>query len=126
MGSESEVTSTVSMPADEVETPMKGVRTRNQVETVQPAKCDGCERDFKPRRRGQRFCIPACRVRAWRKDRVLTREQAARRARGMAARRRPRVGSRENPLQVRRCPECRSYWPATERDGAEVRCAEHR
>src|ERR1022692_1835402 len=101
----------------EAETAIKGVRTRNLVETIVPSKCEGCEGEFTPRRRGQRFHNTACRARAWRKDRGLSREQAVRRARGIAARRRPRIGSRENPLQVRRCPECRCYWPASERDG---------
>jgi len=105
---------------------LKAVRTRNLVRTVEPIRCEGCQADFKPRRRGQRFCTTACRARSWRKDRVLTRQQAIRRARGMAARRRPRVGSSAHPLQVRQCPECRSYWPASERDGDEVQCREHR
>lgn len=86
--------------------------------------CGGCEREFEPRRWNQKFCVPACRAQAWRKDRVLTATEAKRRDRGRAARRSPRIGSRTHPLQVRQCPVCRRFWLADASD--DLRCREHR
>jgi len=79
-------------------------------------------------RKDRKFCSAPCRARAWRKERVLSAPEAMRRSRAKAAVRKPRLGTKANPVHVRQCPECRLFWAADgpARRRSDLFCAKHR